>query len=167
LAELIKPANLFVCGAASFGLFMVDRLTKSPDKGEWRWRVPEAKMNLISFNKRKYGELLAESVPTVIRTEQEYDHAIEQIEKLLKKGDRISDEEEHLLDLLSTMVEKYEDEHYPIGPAAPHEILRHLMDARGLRQKDIVHLFGSSGRASDAINGLCPISKIQAKALAE
>ena len=52
------------------------------------------------FNKRKYGELLAESVPTVIRTEKEYDHAIEQIEKLLKKGDRISAEEEHLLDLL-------------------------------------------------------------------
>jgi HTH-type transcriptional regulator/antitoxin HigA len=119
------------------------------------------------FNKRKYGELLAESVPTVIRTEKEYDHAIEQIEKLLKKGDRISAEEERLLDLMSTLVEKYEDEHYPIGPAAPHEILQHLMEARSLRQKDIVHLFGSSGRASEAINGLRPISKIQAKALAE
>jgi len=119
------------------------------------------------FNKRKYGELLAESVPTVIRTEEEYDHGIEQIEKLLKKGDRISAEEEHLLDLLSTLVEKYEDEHYPIEPADPHEMLRHLMEARDLKQKDIVHLFGSSGRASEAINGLRPISKIQAKALAE
>jgi len=119
------------------------------------------------FNKRKYGELLAESVPTVIRTEEEYDHAIEQIEKLLKKGDRISAEEEHLLDLLSTLVEKYEDEHYPIEPAAPHEILQHLMEARGLKQKDVVHLFGSSGRASEAINGMRPISKTQAKALAE
>jgi HTH-type transcriptional regulator/antitoxin HigA len=119
------------------------------------------------FNKRKYGKLLAESVPTVIHTEEEYDHAIEQIEKLLKKGDRISAEEEHLLDLLSTLVEKYEDEHYPIGSAAPYEILQHLMEARGLRQKDVVHLFGSSGRASEAINGLRPISKIQAKTLAE
>ena len=119
------------------------------------------------FNKRKYGELLAESVPTVIRTEEEYDHGIKQIEKLLKKGDRISAEEEHLLDLLSTLVEKYEDEHYPIEPADPHEMLRHLMEARDLKQKDIVHLFGSSGRASEAINGLRPISKTQAKALAE
>ena len=84
-------------------------------------------MNVISFNKRKYGELLAEPVPTVIRTEEEYDQAIEQIEKLLKKRDRISAEEEHLLDLLSTLVEKYEDEHYPIKPVAPHEILRHLL----------------------------------------
>ena len=119
------------------------------------------------FNKQKYGELLAESVPTVIRAEVEYDRAIAEIEELLKRGARISAEENHLLDLLSTLVEKYEDEHYPIEPAAPHEILRHLMEARDLKQKDIVHLFGSSGRASEAINGLRPISKIQAKALAE
>ena len=58
------------------------------------------------FNKRKYGEFLAESVPTVIRSVEECDRAIVQIEKLLKKGDRILVEEEHLLDLLSTLVEK-------------------------------------------------------------
>jgi HTH-type transcriptional regulator / antitoxin HigA len=127
----------------------------------------EGGTHIRRFNKRKYGELLAESVPTVIRTEKEYDRAIEQIETLLKKGDRISAEEEGLLDLLSTLVEKYEDEHYPIESAAPHEILQHLMEARDLKQKDIAHLLGSSGRASEAINGLRPISKIQAKALAE
>lgn len=119
------------------------------------------------FNKRKYGELLAESVPIVIRTESEYDRAIAEIERLLKKGDRISPEEDHLLDLLSTLVEKYEDERYPIEPSAPHEILQHLMEARGLKQKDIVHLFGSSGRASEAINGQRSISKLQARSLAE
>jgi HTH-type transcriptional regulator / antitoxin HigA len=117
--------------------------------------------------KTSYEEPLAELAPPAICNEPEYDRAIEQIEKLLKKGDRISAEEEHLLDLLSTLVEKYEDEHYPIEPAAPREILRHLMEARGLKQKDIMHLFGSSGRASEAINGLRPISKIQATALAE
>jgi len=37
----------------------------------------------------------------------EYDRAIQQIEKLLKNGDRISAEEDHLRDLLSTLVEKY------------------------------------------------------------
>src|SRR5262245_65167946 len=111
-------------------------------------------MNLISFNKRKYGELLTESVTTVIRTEEEYDHAIEQIEKLLKKGDRIPAEDEHLLDLLSTLVEKYEDEHYPIEPAAPHEILQHLMEARGLKQKDVVHLFGRSEEHTSELQSL-------------
>jgi hypothetical protein len=55
------------------------------------------------FNKRKYAALLAESIPTVIGAEAEYDRAIAEIEKLLKKSARISAEEEHLLDLLSPM----------------------------------------------------------------
>jgi hypothetical protein len=42
------------------------------------------------FNKRKYGELLAESVPTVIRSEAEYDRAIKQIERLLKIRDVVT-----------------------------------------------------------------------------
>jgi HTH-type transcriptional regulator/antitoxin HigA len=127
----------------------------------------EGETQVRPFDKRKYAKLLTRSAPTVIRTAAEYDRAIAEIEKLLKKGDYISTEEEHLLDLLSTLVEKYEEEHYPIELSAPHEILQHLMEARGLKQKDIVHLFGSSGRASEAINGQRPISKIQAKALAE
>jgi len=118
------------------------------------------------LNKRKYGELLAEATPTVIRTETDYDKAIALIERLLGKGDRISAEEDQLLDLLSTLVEKYEDEHYPIEPSQPHIILQHLMESRGLKQKDVMHLFRSSGRASEAINGLRPISKQQAIALA-
>lgn len=119
------------------------------------------------FDKRKYGKLLADSIPAVLRTEADYDRTIALIEKLLKKGDRITAEEDRLLDLLSTLVEKYEEENYPIDPSAPHEILQHLMEARGLKQKDLVDLFGSSGRASEAINGVRPISKIQAKSLAE
>jgi HTH-type transcriptional regulator/antitoxin HigA len=65
-------------------------------------------------------------------------------------------------------VQHYEDEHYAIEPATPAQMLRHLMEARDPRQKDIVHLFGgSAGRASEAINGVREISKAQAKALAE
>ena len=119
------------------------------------------------FDKGKYAALLADALPTTIRTEADYDLAIQQIEWLLKKGERISAEEDRLLDLLSTLVEKYEDEHYPIEASAPHEVLQHLMEARDLKQKDVVHLFGSSGRASEAINGVRPISKEQAKTLAE
>lgn len=127
---------------------------------------PDGGTRTRRLNKRKYGELLAEVAPTVIRTETDYDKAIARIEKLLGKGDSISAEEDQLLDLLSTLVEKYEDEHYQVEPSPPHIILQHLMESRGLKQKDLTHLFGSSGRASEAVNGLRPISKQQAKALA-
>lgn len=119
------------------------------------------------FDHKKYGRLLADSAPSVIRDEAEYDRAIAGIEKLLHKGERISAEEDRLLDLLSTLVERYEEERYDFEPSAPHEVLQHLMEARELKQKDVVHLFGSSGRASEAINGIRPISKKQAKALGE
>jgi HTH-type transcriptional regulator / antitoxin HigA len=46
-------------------------------------------------------------------------------------------------------------------------MLKFLMEQSGLRQRDIVHLFGSSGVASKVINGKRAISKNQAKALAE
>ena len=120
-----------------------------------------------AFDTRKYGELLAHTAPVVIRNEKEYDRAIQALDTLLDKGKQITPEEERLLDLLSLLVEQYEEEHYDIQDAAPHEVLQHLMEARDLQQKDLVHLFGSSGRASEAINGVRPISKTQAKALAK
>jgi HTH-type transcriptional regulator/antitoxin HigA len=119
------------------------------------------------FDPKKYSRLVAAGAPAAIRSEAEYDRAIAQIEALLRKGDRISAEEERLLDLFSTLVECYEEEHYDFEASSPHEILQHLMEARDLKQKDIMHLFGSSGRASEAINGVRPISRKQAKTLAE
>ena len=119
------------------------------------------------FDHKKYSRLLATSAPSGIRDETEYDRVIAEIEKLLRKRERISAEEDRLLDLLSTLVERYEEERYDFEPSAPHEVLQHLMEARGLKQKDVLHLLGSSGRASEAINGIRPISRKQAKLLGE
>lgn len=120
-----------------------------------------------AFDTRQYSEMLARVAPVVIRNEQEYDRAIAAIDTLVDKGKAITPEEDRLLDLLSVLVERYEEEHYDIPDAAPHEVLQHLMEAHDLAQKDLVPLFGSSGRASEAINGVRPISKTQAKALGQ
>lgn len=120
-----------------------------------------------AFNTRQYGEMLARVAPVVIRNEKEYDRATVEIDALVDKGKDITPEEDRLLDLLSLLVEQYEEEHYDIEDAPPHEVLKHLMEARDLAQKDLVPLFGSSGRASEAINGVRPISKTQAKALGQ
>jgi HTH-type transcriptional regulator / antitoxin HigA len=120
-----------------------------------------------AFDQSRYGALLARLTPIVITAEKEYDRVTAAIDELVDKGDQRTPEEEHLLELLSVLAERYEDEHYDIEDAAPHEILQHLIEARDLQQKDLVHLFGSSGRTSEAINGVRPISKSQAKALAQ
>lgn len=107
------------------------------------------------------------TLPQVIENEEELERTEDIINKLLSKGENLSLEEEKLLDLLSDLVEKYEDEHYPFPELAPNEILKYLMEENGLKQSDLLHVFGSSGIASEVVNGKRAISKAQAKKLAE
>ncbi|MGH9837069.1 MAG: helix-turn-helix domain-containing protein [Blastocatellia bacterium] len=119
------------------------------------------------FDQRKYGRLLAQAAPAVIRNDAECRRAEEEIAKLLRKGDNLTLEEDRLLDLLSALVERYEDEteDFPVSP--PHRVLQFLMEQNDLQQADLVKIFGSSGRASEVVNGKRGISRLQAKALGE
>jgi HTH-type transcriptional regulator/antitoxin HigA len=120
-----------------------------------------------NFDTKKYGDLLMATLPQVIETEEELLRVESIIDKLLSKGENLSTEEEKLLDLLSNLVEEYEDEHYPMPDVPPHEVLKFLMQENDYKQKDIVHIFGSSGITSEVVNGKRSISKAQAKKLAE
>ena len=116
----------------------------------------------------KYRKLLGRTLPGVIETEAENERMLAEIEKLLDKGeDRLSPEEEKLLALMVRLVEDYEQGQYPIKGASPHEVLQELMRARGLRQRDLIAIFGSSGYTSDVVNGKRGVSKEQAKRLGE
>jgi HTH-type transcriptional regulator / antitoxin HigA len=119
------------------------------------------------FSPQKYADLLATALPQIIETEEDHKRMLAVIEPMMAREDRLSPEEVKLFDLLVRLIQDYEDRVYPIEPAEPHQMLQHLMEARGVEQKDIASLFGSSGRASEAINGIREISKTQAKALAE
>jgi HTH-type transcriptional regulator / antitoxin HigA len=119
------------------------------------------------FDQRKYGRLLAQAAPAVIRNETECRRVDGEISKLLRKGDNLTPEEERLLDLLSALVERYEDETEGFPDSPPHRVLRFLMEQNDLQQVDLVKIFGSSGRVSEVVNGKRGISKAQAKALGE
>jgi HTH-type transcriptional regulator/antitoxin HigA len=119
-----------------------------------------------SVDRRKYGRLLAEVQPRPTATEEENDQMLVEVNRLMSKGeDKLSPEEHVLLELLTTLIERFEDEHYPIAKAPGHEVLNFLMEDRGLRQRDLLHIFGSRGIASEVVNGKRSISKTQAKKL--
>ena len=80
--------------------------------------------------------------------------------------DDLSLEEVKLLDLLVTLLDRYEETLYAIEGGTPHEILHHLMEVRGVTHKDVWNLFGSKGVASEVLNGKRVISKTHARALA-
>jgi HTH-type transcriptional regulator / antitoxin HigA len=119
------------------------------------------------INPKKYAGLLTKALPTVIKTEEENERILAEIEKLMDKGEGMSPEELALLELMSQLVEAYEEEAYPVKGAPPHEVLRHLMEANDLKQADLLPILGSRGHVSDIVNGKRGISKVHAKALGE
>lgn len=118
----------------------------------------------LTINKKAYGDLLAEIQPQVITNDAENEIALQNIEKLLAIPQPTA-EEERILQLLLTLVEKYEDEHYPMNNASPLDILLHLIESNDLKQADLVNVIGSSGVVSEVVNGKRQISKNQAQAL--
>ena len=118
----------------------------------------------LTINRKAYGDLLAEIQPQVITNDVENEIALRNIERLLAIPQPTA-EEESILQLLLTLVEKYEDEHYPMNDASPLDILLHLMESNNLKQADLVNVIGSSGVVSEVVNGKRQISKNQAQTL--
>ena len=61
--------------------------------------------------------------------------------------------EAEAIELLTLLVERYEQEHYPIPAADPVSVVRFLMEQRGLKQRDLVPQFGSEGAVSMFLAG--------------
>ena len=120
----------------------------------------------LTINPESYTQLLARYQPKVIETEAENDRAIELAQELEHKANR-SNEEDTILELLVTLIEKFELENYPIPDGTPHSMLLHLMESSGIKQENLVGVVGSRGVVSEVVNGKRSISKAQAKALAE
>jgi HTH-type transcriptional regulator / antitoxin HigA len=125
---------------------------------------------IANVDETKYGQLLMQTLPAVISNDHELERLTKEVDRLMTKGikkDDLSPEEHKLLNLLVQLIETYEDEHYPMPESSPDQILRFLMEDREIKQKDLLHIFGSSGIASEVVNGKRSISKTQAKKLAE
>jgi HTH-type transcriptional regulator/antitoxin HigA len=120
----------------------------------------------LTFNADTYGKLLADYRPKVITSEQENDAAIALAQEL-EHSPNPTPEQEALLDLLVTLIEKYEETAYPIPVSSPQDVLVHLMEARGCIQENLIGVIGSRGVVSEVVNGKRGISIVQAKSLSE
>jgi HTH-type transcriptional regulator/antitoxin HigA len=102
-----------------------------------------------------------------IRNEREYETAVDRMNELL---DQIGTDENHplysLLDTLGTLIQAYEDEHYPVPEVKGAGVLRFLMDEHGLTQSDLPEV-GSQGVVSEILNGKRELNLRQVRALAE
>ena len=124
-------------------------------------------MAVAAINRGRYGRLLTRIMPQVITSEKENERMIAELERLDTLGRPLTPEEERAAQLLTLLIHQFEESRYPLGHAEPAEALRVLMEVRGLRQRDLIPIFGSSSVASDVINGKRAISKAQIRKLAE
>jgi len=85
-----------------------------------------------------------------IRTKADYRRALAEVERLwgakagTPRGDR--------LDILATLIDAYETEHYPIDPPDPVEAIKFRMEQQGLSRKDLEPLIGTRARVAEVLN---------------
>ena len=91
------------------------------------------------------------SSPTPITSERQHSEYLSVLEKLASK-EKPTKEEEKYAEVLVTLIEAYEETHHSIPDASPVEVLRTLMDANELRQKDLVPIFGSESIVSEILS---------------
>lgn len=86
-----------------------------------------------------------------IRNEADYQAALKEIEKLMESQPGTPDGDR--LDVLVTLVEAYEANHFPIPePDDPVQVLEYYMESRGLSRSDLIAFLGSKERVSEVLN---------------
>ena len=99
-----------------------------------------------------------------IRSEADYDAALAEIDLLM--GVTSGTPESDRLEVLVTLVERYEAERWSIDAPDPISAIHHVMEARGLRQRDLAALIGSQSHASEILLLRRPLSLAMIRVLA-
>lgn len=96
--------------------------------------------------------------PRPIASEAQNEHYTEVLHSQERRG-HLSASEEKYAELLTVLIEAYEEEHYPIRAISPVEVLAELMAANNLKQKDLAPLFGSESIVSEVLHGKREMNK--------
>jgi len=83
-------------------------------------------------------------------SEKDYTNTLSQIESLMSAKPNTPQMDE--LEVLTTLVEAYEEQHYKIDTPDPIEAIKFRMEQEGLKQKDLVDIIGSKSRVSEILN---------------
>jgi HTH-type transcriptional regulator/antitoxin HigA len=124
-------------------------------------------MSTMLLDERRYRELLDVTLPVAIRTEEECKRLLSAAAALMERPEEeISEEEGRLLELLSILIDEYENRAHPLPKAEPHRMLAYLLAEKNVKPSDLWTILPKS-RVSEILSGKRGISKAQARQLAE
>jgi HTH-type transcriptional regulator/antitoxin HigA len=107
----------------------------------------------------EYGALLKKVPPKVIRTEKENEAYTEVLYDLDQRSKRLTAAEKELADLLTLLIEDFEEKRYRLPRAKPLDVLRFLMEQHNLLQKDLADVFGTRSIVSEVLSGKRDLNK--------
>lgn len=107
------------------------------------------------------------TAPRVLRSPEELQAAVTEIDRLLDLDPQPLTSEYDRLELLSVLVEDYESRHNPIDDSGvtPQQVVDFVLEQRGMTRADLAPLMGGRSRVSDFFNGKRPLSRGQMEAL--
>jgi HTH-type transcriptional regulator/antitoxin HigA len=94
---------------------------------------------------------MAKKIVRPLRSEADYEAAIEQIERYFENEPKPGTPEADRFDLLALIIEDYERKHWPIDPPDTIDAIRYRMETGGYTQADLGRVLGSRQRASDIL----------------
>jgi HTH-type transcriptional regulator/antitoxin HigA len=109
----------------------------------------------------EYGALLRKVAPKVIRTEKENEAYTEILYELDQRAKTLTAAENQLSELLTLLIEDFEEKRYQLPRAKPLEVVRFLMEQHGLLQKDLVDVFGTRSIVSEVLSGKRKLNREQ------
>ena len=114
-----------------------------------------------------YTALLAKIPPRVIRSEEQNEGFIAALYELEQRQAEWTSDEAELADLLSLLIEDFEEKHYQLPRSSPLEVIEFLMDQHGLKRKDLADVFGTPSIVSEVLNGKRDLNKEHIRRLSE
>jgi len=114
-----------------------------------------------------YQELLAETLPARIDSDEEYERLYKRFRELFRQARRTR-AEDRLYQLLSVLIQDY-DRRNSLPPTndTPAERLQYVLENSGKTPADLLPVFGQRSHVNEALNGKRPISAAQARKLGE
>ncbi len=85
-----------------------------------------------------------------IRTKRDYEAALKEVERLW--GAKAGTSDGDRLDVLATLIDAYEAEHYPMDPPDPIEAIKFRMEQQGLTRRDLEEIIGTRTRIAEVLN---------------
>jgi HTH-type transcriptional regulator/antitoxin HigA len=100
----------------------------------------------------EYKQLIAEIPPKIIHNEKENRYYLAKLEGLNDRWTELTQAERDLYDTLGVLIEDFERKTYKTRAATPVEVIKELMKANALKQKDLIGIFETASVASEVLN---------------